>query len=90
VGLPAACFVFARCFAVCGEREWAIYSVTSGVVFVVAFVLTSVGFAQTGGFVDVAGLLQRITVGWTWLTLLAVHLLAASSERPGGMPAPTQ
>lgn len=84
VGLPAACFVFARRFTVWGDRGWAIYSVTSGVVFAVAFVLTSLGFAQTSGFADIAGLLQRvtITVGWTWLTLLAVHLLQVPSEAP--------
>jgi hypothetical membrane protein len=89
LGLPAACFVLARHFARWGERGWAIYSTLTGVTFIGAFVLTSVGFAQTEGLVDVAGLLQRITIiiGWGWLSLLAVHLLRAPSEVSGGMPA---
>ncbi len=84
VGLPAACFVLARRFLGWGERGWAIYSLVTGVAFVVAFVFTSAGFAQAAGLVDFAGLLQRITltIGWAWLTLLAIRLLQATSERP--------
>jgi hypothetical protein len=43
-----------------------------------------VGFSQVEGLVDLAGLFQRITltIGWLWLTLLAVHFLRASSEIP--------
>ena len=38
------------------------------------FVLTSVGFAQVPGLVDVAGLLQRLTlgIGFAWLTAYAL------------------
>ena len=76
-GLPAACFVFARRFAGWGERGWALYSALTGAGFIAAFVITSLGFGQVAGFVDRAGLLQRITIviGWAWLALLAVHLL---------------
>jgi len=83
VGLPAACLVFAWRFAGWGERGWAVYSVATGVVLVVGFVLTSMAFAQSEGLVAVGGLLQRITVtiGWSWLTLLAIHLLRVSSGR---------
>jgi Protein of unknown function (DUF998) len=65
VGLPIACLVLARRFA-----------------------LTSMAFNQVEGLVEFGGLLQRttITLGWTWLTLLAIHLLQdLSSERPGRM-----
>lgn len=81
VGLGAACFVFGRRFARRGERRWAAYSVVGGIVFVVAFVLSSAGFAQVAGLVDLAGLFQRIcvAVGFGWLTLLAVRFLRASS-----------
>lgn len=74
LGLPAACFVFARFFARRGARRWANYSVATGVAFLVLFVVTSAGFAQVPGLVDYAGLFQRITltVGWAWLTLLAL------------------
>jgi hypothetical protein len=82
VGLPIACFVFARRFTLWGERGWAIYSAVTGVVFLVGFVLASAGFAQAEGLVDFGGLFQRITitVGWLWLTLLAVDLLRVPSK----------
>ncbi|HYT26018.1 MAG TPA: DUF998 domain-containing protein [Actinomycetota bacterium] len=87
MGLPVACFVFARRFAGWGERGWAIYSAVTGVVFTVAFVLASMAFGQAERLVALGGLFQRITitVGWGWLTLLAVHLLRDLSQRPGRM-----
>jgi Protein of unknown function (DUF998) len=88
VGLPIACLVLARRFAGWGQRGWAIYSAATGLAFVAGFVLTSMAFNQVEGLVEFGGLLQRttITLGWTWLTLLAIHLLQdLSSERPGRM-----
>ena len=84
VGLPITCFVLARRFAGWGEFGWVIYSTVTGFAFVFMFVLASAGFAQAEGLVDLAGLFQRITltVGWVWITLLAVHLLKAPSETP--------
>jgi hypothetical protein len=81
LGFPIACFVFARLFARWGERRWAIYSVVTGIAFVVMFIVTSAGFAQVEGLVDYAGLFQRITLttGWVWLTLLAFYMLKAPS-----------
>ena len=84
VSLAAACFTFGRRFAGRGKRGWALYSAVSGLVFAVAFVLSSAGFAQVAGLVDLAGLLQRVAVavGFCWLTLLAVHVLRGPySER---------
>ena len=76
VGLPILCLVFARRFAARGERAWAAYSVTTCVVFMVAFVLASVAFSQAASLVAYGGLFQRIalSVGWAWLTLLAIRL----------------
>jgi Protein of unknown function (DUF998) len=84
LGLPIACFVFARLFARWGERRWAIYSVITSIAFMVMFIVTSAGFAQVAGLVNYAGLFQRITltIGWAWLTLLAVYMLKAPSEVP--------
>jgi hypothetical protein len=50
-------------------------------VFAVGFVLASLAFGQVADLVAVGGLLQRltITIGWTWLTLLALLLMR---ERP--------
>jgi hypothetical protein len=85
VGLPIACFVFARRFAGWDEGGWAIYSLASGVVFAAAFVLYGVAVAQTGSLGAFAGLFQRITItaGWAWLTALAVHLLHTDATVPG-------
>ncbi|TCO59571.1 DUF998 domain-containing protein [Actinocrispum wychmicini] len=83
LGWPVACLVFARRFAGWRQPRWAIYSAATAVLFAIAFVLTSQGFGQTPGLVDIGGLLQRltITIGWTWLTLLAVHLLKTQPEQ---------
>jgi hypothetical membrane protein len=77
LGLPLACFVFSRWFAARGKRGWTTYSAVTGVVLVGAFILSSAGFGQAEGLVDVAGLFQRVTliVGFGWLTLLAVRFL---------------
>jgi hypothetical protein len=55
LGLPAAAFVFARRFAGWGQRGWAIYSAVTGLAFATGFVLASVGFSQSPGWVEVAG-----------------------------------
>ena len=88
IGFPIGCFVFARRFAAWGERGWAIYSLTTGVVFIAAFVLYGLGVFQTEGLVAFGGLFQRITItsGWTWLTLLAVHVLRGRSRMHPGVP----
>jgi hypothetical protein len=86
LGLPIACFVFVRLFNRWGKRNWAIYSVVTGIAFVVMFIVTSAAFAQVEALVDYAGLLQRITVtiGWAWLTFLAVYMLKALPDKPTG------
>jgi hypothetical protein len=88
VGLPVACLVMARRFAGWGERGWATYSAASGVGFAVAFVLTSMAFNQVEPLVAFGGLLQRatVTVGWTWQTLLAIHLLRGLPQPPTSRP----
>ncbi len=81
LGWPAACFVFTRVFFRRGERGFAWYSLLTGLLFLGGFVLTSQGFAQVPGLVDIGGLLQRVTIviGWTWTTLLALRLLRKAS-----------
>jgi hypothetical protein len=82
LGLPIACFIFARLFTSLGKRRWAIYSMVTGISFVVMFIVTSAAFAQVEVLVDYAGLFQRITltIGWVWLTLLAIYMLKSQSE----------
>lgn len=75
LGLTIACFVFASHFSAQGERRWTIYSILTGILFPTGIFLASVAFAQTESLVAFGGLIQRVTVtlGWTWLTLLAIH-----------------
>jgi hypothetical protein len=47
------------------------------------FILSSAGFEQAEGLVNLAGMFQRVavTAGLGWLTLLALHFLRSSPER---------
>lgn len=85
LGIPLASCVLARRFSRWGQSGWAVYSTVSGLAFLAGFVLTSAGFVQADGLADVAGLFQRITItiGWGWLTLLAVHLLRNPRQPTG-------
>ena len=81
LSLFAACFVFARLFSASGAFGWAAYSVVSGVLFGIGFILFARGFAGAGNLAPIGGLLQRLTiaVGWTWIALVAAHLLGVSA-----------
>jgi hypothetical protein len=72
LGLPVACFVFAKS----GSRAWAVCSIASGVAFLVSFVLTSMGFAQQPTLMPIGGLLQRVTllIGFGWVAALALRV----------------
>lgn len=73
----AECFVFAHLFAVAGEYGWEIYSIISGTLFIIGFVLAGVGFSGLTKLSPIGGLLQRLTIGigWVWLALVVAHLL---------------
>jgi hypothetical protein len=64
--LIASFFVLARRFAVAGDRDWARYSVASGVVFVL---LTGIGVP--GGDFRIVAL--AIVIGWAWASLTAAR-----------------
>jgi len=87
VGLPLACLVLAGRFAGWGQRRWAAYSAATGVAMAVGLVLTSMAFNQHEALVRFGGLFQRatVTIGWTWLTLLAVHLLTGRPATTRGL-----
>jgi hypothetical protein len=77
LGLPITGLAFARYFARMGQHGWAAYSAISGVAMFAVFFVARLGLRP--GFEDLAGLFglfQRITVtiGWAWLTLLAVYM----------------
>ncbi|MBE1585514.1 DUF998 domain-containing protein [Nonomuraea angiospora] len=83
VALIAACLVFAVGFARKRELGWAAYSAASGAGFTVAMALATIAFSQAPALVAHGGLYQRvaITIGWAWLTLLALRTLR---RRPAG------
>jgi hypothetical membrane protein len=82
LALFAAFFVLRRRFVREGRRGWATYSAVSGALFIVAFILSGLAFQQVAGLADYGGLAQRVAavIGWTWLTLLARHLLPPRSS----------
>lgn len=75
--VPLASWALTRRFAGARQWGWAIYSVLSGALFLVLFFVCSAGFSQVEGLVDVAGLVQRVTVviGFAWITAVSLHLL---------------
>ena len=81
-GLPGASFVLGRLFARRGEQAWAMYSRLSGTAFIIAFILTSIGFGQIEPLVRYAGLLQRLTllIGMAWMTLLPLYLMHSAGR----------
>ena len=82
VCLPWACFVFRKRFVTTGEHGWATYSAFTGFAMIATFIIASMGFKQLSGFVDFAGVSQRvcIAIGWIWITLLSLHLLRAKQK----------
>ena len=83
IALPAACFVLARRFA--GDpvwRGWAFYSIATGILVVVFFIITDlVASLNPNG---PAGFFQRLSIiiGWGWISLLALRLM--SKKAPTG------
>jgi hypothetical membrane protein len=84
--LPAAAFVMARYFAsMPGARRWVIYSAGIGILLVVCFIAsTTVSTLDERGVWPNAptGFLQRIAIigGWTWISIVALHLLNIGSS----------
>lgn len=75
LSLTAACFVFAPA----GSLEWTACSIAGGVLFAASMVLSSAAFGPNQRLADLGGLIQRVslTIGWTWLSLLALRTLYA-------------
>ncbi|MEV6968779.1 DUF998 domain-containing protein [Hamadaea sp. NPDC051192] len=74
-GLAVAMFFFGYAFARRRSPVRAVYSVVSGVAFLVLFFLAGTGFEPGSSLVDTAGLWQRlsIVVGWLWVFQLAIR-----------------
>jgi predicted PurR-regulated permease PerM len=83
--LATACFVFTRWFRRRSRPAWAVYSAVTGAAFAVFFLLALAGLTQTEPLASVAGLMQRtaVTLGWIWISALAVFLLRGTEHEPG-------
>jgi len=86
--LPAAALVMAWHFAASpAERRWAIYSAAIGALIVVCFIV-STAFStmdQVGTLHNApTGFVQRIAIigGWTWIAMVALHLIRLSRPQP--------
>jgi len=77
LALIVACLVFARRFAVDGQRGWAAYSVVTGLVFFAAFVGIAAG---SGNSWTILGFWMGVILAWAWVAAMAVRLIAG---RPG-------
>jgi hypothetical protein len=67
--LIAAFFVLARRFVIAGDRGWARYSLTSGLLFVLLL-----GIGVPSGDFRIAAV--AIVIGWAWASLTAARLRA--------------
>lgn len=77
LGLPIACCVVAYRLGKHQRLAWVGYSLATAVLFLLGFVLASLGFSQHPLFAPYGGLLQRgtIVLGLAWLVALAVRSL---------------
>jgi hypothetical protein len=77
IGLIAACFVFARSFAVQRQRGWAIYSAATGVFFFAAFVGIATGSNSSGAIATfvILAFTVAVVIGWAWISAMAAKLL---------------
>jgi hypothetical protein len=76
LGIPVAAVAAGVRSASRGERRWALYSVATAVVALVAFLTAGAGFGGAEQFVARAGLYQRIGVvaAFGWISMLAMRV----------------
>jgi len=72
LALIAACFVFARRFAILGQRGWAAYSVATGAIFFAAFVGIASG---SGNGWTILGFWIGVVLAWAWIAAIAARLM---------------
>ena len=91
--LAASGFVMAWHFAAePGSRRWQLYSLGVGLLIVAFFIAsTTVSTLDARGAWPNAptGFFQRIAIigGWTWIAMVAVHLIRLSRPQPSASPA---
>lgn len=78
LALVAACFVFARRFAVAGRRAWAVFSAVTGGLFLATWISI---FALQGARVANVAFALAIGLVLVWTALLAAHQLTRPVAR---------
>lgn len=80
--LAGACGAVARRSAKAGQPLWAAYSTSSGLLVLLGVGIFGRAFSNAR-FVGVGGAVQRATIviGWGWLSMLAVRLLAGHRRK---------
>jgi hypothetical protein len=77
VSLAIASFVFARYFSQVRKTAWKIYSLATGIVVLVSFLVTLATSSQTTGFfAGNGGFMERIAgiAAMLWVALLSIYL----------------
>ena len=72
LALIAACFLFARRFAVAQQRGWAMFSRITGVVFLAAFLGIASG---SGNSWTILGFWIGVILAWAWFSMLLARLM---------------
>lgn len=71
LALIAACFVFARRFSRQAQRGWAVFSVVTGIVFLLGFFGVAAG---SGNPLTVLGFWIAVVLAWAWITAVSARL----------------
>lgn len=77
LALIAACFVFARRFAASGHRGWAVFSASTGALFLVTWLSL---FGLQGARVVNVAFAVAIALALAWTSLLAAHQLTQPGD----------
>lgn len=72
IALIAACFVFARRFALLAQRGWAVYSAATGVIFFASFAGIASGSDQVP---IVIGFWAGVVLAFAWIAVMAARLM---------------
>lgn len=72
LALIAACFVFARRFAVLKQPGWAAYSIATGVIFLISFAGIASGSSQAP---IVVGFWIGVILAFAWISVMSARLM---------------
>ena len=77
VCLPIACFKYRERFNILNEQRWSLYSLLTAITMLITFIIAGIGFKQTMGLVEYAGVFQRLSIiiGFTWISAIAIYHL---------------